>query len=205
MPTKNHRIIIFDYGGVISKPQSLKCIRKIIKKLGLQNEQDFRNLYSIHRKDIDSGKLSLKEYWEKTLMERKMNLNPDDLAWLVYEDIVSWADINEDTLNLIRELKENGHTLAILSNMVTETLVYLQNNTSFIGYFDYPYFSCELNMIKPNPGLYQYILDDMKTEAHNCIFIDDLAVNCEAAEKTGMQVIQFRNVKQLWRDLRMMI
>ena len=91
--------------------------------------------------------------------------------------------------------------MAILSNMVSETLEYLKNNTSFIPLFDHGFFSCDINMVKPNPELYKYVLGHMNVNAGDCIFIDDLAVNCEAAEKVGIHSIQFCDIPQLRSEL----
>ncbi len=194
---QNYKVVIFDYGGVISKPQNKKSVANIIASLGLRDTDHFRQIYSIYRKNIDSGHFTMQEYWEKTLSVMDMKKNSSDLEWLIREDIVSWADINGDTVTLIKELKQNGTKLAILSNMVVETLDYLRKNTSFIPLFDYEFFSCNINMIKPDPKIYQYVLSELKVKAEECLFIDDIADNCQAAEKLGIKSIQFKNVIQL--------
>jgi putative hydrolase of the HAD superfamily len=196
-----NRIIIFDYGCVISKPQDEICVNAITRKLGLKDAHEFKKIYSIHRQAIDSGLISLREYWLRTLKEINLTLPEDDIGWLILEDIRSWAVINEETIGLVKELKAKGHRLAILSNMVTETLDYLKKNTSFIPLFDHPFFSCEFNRIKPDPAAYRYVLEKMNARAEDCIFIDDLAVNCEAAEKLGMRAIQFTDVTNLRMEL----
>ncbi len=193
MQNNHHRTVIFDYGCVISKPQSVVSIQKIVEKLNLRDTDHYRKIYSVYRKEIDSGLITLHEYWEKTLHEFRMNVSGEDLDWLVLEDIKSWADINEDTLTLIRDLKKNGIRLAILSNMVIETLDYLRKNTSFIPLFDHEFFSCDINLIKPNPEIYKYILRAMQTEPEGCVFIDDIEENCRAAEAQGIYAIRFQD------------
>jgi putative hydrolase of the HAD superfamily len=202
---KDTKTIIFDYGCVISKPQNEKCILSITNKLGLKHPDEFKKLYSIHRKDIDSGMITLKEYWVRTLNEINLTLSEDDMSWLIKEDIMSWADINEETIKLIKELKNKKYKLAILSNMVTETLDYLEKNTTFIGLFDYQFFSCNINMVKPNPEIYRYVLKQMKMEGQKCIFIDDLLINCEEAGKHGIYPIHYTGILHLKSELRKVI
>jgi putative hydrolase of the HAD superfamily len=60
-------------------------------------------------------------------------------------------------------------------------------------------------MVKPNPGIYEYILDRMNVPAANCIFIDDLEPNCIAAEKAGMKAIQFKSVTQAKSELALLL
>ena len=205
LPVTGRQVLIFDYGNVISGPQNKECIQRISQKLGLKNTEEFKSLYLIHRKDIDSGLISLKEYWARTVKAINLSLSGEDLDWLAQEDIKSWADINEDTIGLIRELKKERYRLAILSNMVTETLDYLKKNTSFIDYFDHCFFSCEINMIKPNTELYQYVLKEMGAHPRDCIFIDDIPANCEAAEQLGMHAIRFADVQNLRIELDKML
>ena len=197
MSGQNHKTVIFDYGGVISKPQNQESVTKIIKKLGLKDHDHFTQVYSIYRKEIDGGLLTLSEYWVKTLREVGIVLPEEDFQWLVLEDIISWADINEETIGLIKDLRQNGNKLAVLSNMVTETLDYLRNHTEFIPLFDHTFFSCDIKMVKPNPEIYEYILNHMNVAASECIFIDDLEHNCKAAELAGMKSIQFLNTSQV--------
>lgn len=197
MTNHNSKTIIFDYGGVISKPQSQASVSKIIDKLELKDADHFKQVYSIYRKEIDGGLLTLSEYWVKTLRKINKVLPEKDFDWLVLEDIISWSDINGETIELIKGLRQNGNKLAVLSNMVTETLDYLRNHTEFIPLFDHTFFSCDINMVKPNPEIYEYILNQMNVPAEECIFIDDLEHNCIAAGKAGMQTIQFLNNNQV--------
>lgn len=205
MPGHNNKTIIFDYGGVISKPQNQDSVRKIIAKLKLKDHDHFREVYSIYRKEIDGGLITLSEYWVKTLRKINKVLPEKDFKWLILEDIISWSDINGETIELINSLRQNGNKLAVLSNMVTETLEYLRDHTEFIPLFDHTFFSCDINMVKPNPGIYEYILDRMKVPAADCIFIDDLEPNCIAAEKAGMKAIQFKSTAQAKSELALLL
>jgi putative hydrolase of the HAD superfamily len=196
-PAPEFNTIIFDYGCVISKPQNRESIARIMNKINIRDADDYKKLYSRFRDDIDSGFINLKEYWLKTLNEIKISLSPEDIDWLVTEDIRSWSDINEEMVGLITELKKKKFNLAILSNMVSETLDYLRKNTSFIPLFDHQFFSCNINMVKPNTDIFKYCLERMKVDGSQCVFIDDAIVNCEAAEKVGIHAIHFSNIDSL--------
>ena len=198
---KNLNTLIFDYGCVISHPQNMTSVGRIMDRLKIRNVADFNKLYSIHRAEIDSGLITLGEYWKRTLKEINISLNGEDFKWIVREDIVSWTDINEEMIGYIKELKSKGHPLAILSNMVTETLDYLKKNTSFIELFNYPFFSCDFNLIKPDPRVFKYILEKMNVSPGDCVFIDDLQVNCAAAEKSGIRSILFTDIAILRQEL----
>jgi HAD superfamily hydrolase (TIGR01509 family) len=50
--------------------------------------------------------------------------------------------------------------------------------------------SCDVGLIKPDPAIYQCICDTFKLTASECVFVDDMAENIEAAIEFGMQGVQ---------------
>ena len=56
-------------------------------------------------------------------------------------------------------------------------------------------------MIKPEPAIYVYLLQQYGLEASQTVFIDDTVVNLEAAAQLGIQTIQFENPVQCARQL----
>ena len=44
-------------------------------------------------------------------------------------------------------------------------------------------------MLKPDPAIYQLLLDRYGLNANECLFVDDMAVNTAAAEKVGYHVL----------------
>uniref|UniRef100_A0AC34GMT4 Epoxide hydrolase n=1 Tax=Panagrolaimus sp. ES5 TaxID=591445 RepID=A0AC34GMT4_9BILA len=60
-------------------------------------------------------------------------------------------------------------------------------------YFDVIVESCKVNMRKPFPDIYKYTLEKLGLKPEECIFIDDLQMNCETAEKLGIKSIQVVN------------
>ena len=53
--------------------------------------------------------------------------------------------------------------------------------------------SSDVKMIKPNLEIYQYILNTYNLNPAECLFIDDVKANVEAAEEAGMKGFVFQN------------
>ena len=68
--------------------------------------------------------------------------------------------------------------------------------------FDGVWASCHLRVRKPAPEFYQRMLDAIVTPAGECLFVDDRAANCEAAERAGMRAHLFDGIEALERRLR---
>ena len=53
--------------------------------------------------------------------------------------------------------------------------------------------SSDVKMIKPNPAIYEYILKTYNLNPVECLFIDDVKANVEAAEAAGIKGFVFKN------------
>ena len=58
----------------------------------------------------------------------------------------------------------------------------------FYECFEKVYFSFEIGMRKPNPEIYNFVLDENYLQAKNTLFIDDKKENTDAAFALGIQV-----------------
>lgn len=101
----------------------------------------------------------------------------------------SLRDIPE-TQRLIRELSEEGFRVFCLSNMSLEFYDYLRERDVF-GYFEGQIISALEKVIKPEPEIYQVLMDRYQVVPEESLFIDDLASNVEAARLLGFNIVHF--------------
>ena len=112
----------------------------------------------------------------------------------------------EGTIDILRTLKEAGtHSLYGLSNWSAETFYRIRPDYEFFDWFDFIVLSGEVKLIKPDPAIFQYLLDQTGQPAEACVFIDDMAYNVEAAQQLGIRGIQFTSPEQLAADLRVAV
>jgi len=81
-------------------------------------------------------------------------------------------------------------------------LEHLENKYSFWEIFEGKVISCRLNLCKPEPAIYEYLLKTYDLAAASTVFIDDIDANLSAAKQFGMQTIKFENPAQCERELR---
>jgi len=62
--------------------------------------------------------------------------------------------------------------------------------------------SYEVGAAKPEAKIYREAIVRAQCNPEECLFIDDLAVNVEAAREHGMDAVQFLSAEQLDRELR---
>lgn len=106
-----------------------------------------------------------------------------------------------DTIELIRSVRETDNKLFVLSNMQSASIAHLEATHDIWDLFDGIVISCRIQKVKPEPGIYEYLLSEHRLVAEQTVFIDDLSENLAAARAFGIQTIQFKDAAQCRQDL----
>jgi putative hydrolase of the HAD superfamily len=99
----------------------------------------------------------------------------------------------------MRGLRGRGLRMALLTNNVREWEPFWRAKLPDIDQiFEVVVDSAFVGMRKPEPGIYELTLerigDDIAGE--DCVFVDDLEHNCEAARAFGMHTVRFHDADQ---------
>jgi len=193
------RALIFDYGGVISQPQKLDPFRDLLLMLGI-DENNFREIYYAHRKNYDNGQLSGSEYWHKILQSCGLEAHEATINQLIQADVTSWTQINPAMIQFIEASRREVEKLAIISNMIRDTLTYIKSHFAWLNFFDEQIYSCELGINKPDIRIFDDCLNSLNVSAQECLFVDDSEKNVRGALKSGMQVIHYKSFTQFSQE-----
>lgn len=191
---KNIKCIVYDYGGVISKKQNKELVDKMCKILNIPAQQFFL-FYAKERKDYDSALIDAKTYWSKTIKLMDGQIELKDMDKLIELDIKSWLDVNTETIEYIKSIKDKIR-LALLSNMTFDTLEEIKNS-SWIHYFDIKILSCEEKVSKPDDKIYDICIKKVKVEPQHILFIDDSKENLDSAQKMGINILKFTDCENM--------
>lgn len=115
-----------------------------------------------------------------------------------------WADylgtLNEELVAYVRELRPTYKT-AILSNSFLGAREKEQALYGFEDLFDMLIYSHEVNLLKPDPQIYELTCKSLNLKPEEVIFVDDADVNIEGANEFGIHAILFENNTQLFSEL----
>ncbi len=99
---------------------------------------------------------------------------------------------NEPMISLMADIKSRGFRMALLTNNVKEWEPLWRPFLPVDEIFEAVVDSGFVGMRKPDPAIYELTLERLDgIEASDCLFVDDMDVNCEAARALGMSAVQF--------------
>ncbi len=96
-----------------------------------------------------------------------------------------------ETVNLIHQLYSAGYDLYLLSNLSWDAYYVYVHNDPILAYFTGILCSCQVGYLKPDPAIYQSILQYYNLDPKTCIFIDDKLTNVQSAQLFGMYAIVY--------------
>lgn len=137
---------------------------------------------------LDSGTVSY------DTMLRVARAHLDERLWPNLDAcFAGWAKHSspiEETNALVRELKDSGYGVYLLSNAGTRIHEQLDHMPAW-KLMDGAVVSAEERMMKPDPAVYQLLCDRYGLEPAECLFVDDNADNCEGARVAGMRAVRY--------------
>ena len=194
------RAVVFDYGMVLSGLPDPVAHAELVRITGLA-ENEFETHYWRDRPAYDEGKLTGLEFWHKLNRDVGLNLAPAGIEELNHWDGCMWTTQNDAMIAWNERLKQRGLLTGILSNMGDSVLKCIKQSFTWPERFDVCVWSFEHHMVKPDPAIYRLTLDQLGTRAEETLFIDDRAINVEAAAALGMVAVQFSTVEKLREEL----
>jgi glucose-1-phosphatase len=196
---ENISVIVFDLGNVLlpfDYSIIIKKLNKFEKGLGNKFAQLYKDNYNIHR-DFESGKISKSEFLLTMLDWTNHKLTKDQFCRL----FSSIFKLNKDVASLLPKLKKN-YTLILLSNTNNIHHEYGWKDYPFLKYFDKLVLSYKVGANKPENEIYRAAERISKQPSSSHLFIDDVKEYVNAAKNLGWDGIQFKNYKQLVKDLK---
>ncbi len=194
------RAVIFDYGMVLTEPANALAHQRMLELTRLDTTA-FEHAYWLHRPAYDRGTLHGLTYWPTFARTANITLEPATIAQLIELDIRMWTDLNPAMMRWVEQLHAAKVRTAIVSNMGAEVLAHMRANFDWLRGFDQLTWSCELDMLKPEPEIYRHTLERLGVCAEEALFLDDREENVEGARRVGMQALVFRDVATLRNDL----
>ena len=179
--------IVFDIGGVILD-WDIEYILDTFASNDLEKNFICDNIFNSPEWAleglIDIGYISQYDFI-KNVCDRTNHVN-DSLVEKVILNYYQTFHIKEDVISLMKDLKNMGYKVYILSN-INDYICEKMNIRNILKDIDGYVLSYEVHEIKPNAAIYKILLDKYNLEASKTLFLDDVEKNILTANKLGIQ------------------
>ena len=190
--------IVFDLGGVVVTWEPEQIIAKRYTDPAMRATVRDQIMAHADWLELDRGTLPQKKAISRAAQRTK--LSEAEVEQFLRHVAAELVPVPQ-TVDLLYRLKAKGHSLSCLSNMHISFIEHLEQTYRFSEVFSGAVISCRLNLCKPEPAIYEYLLNTYGLDRQNTVFIDDIEANVIAAAKLGIQTIRFESAAQCEREL----
>jgi epoxide hydrolase-like predicted phosphatase len=200
------RAVISDFGGVLTNPlweafagwnervgadpgELGKALQRATEEAGGQHP-----LYELEKGHMTEGE------FVQTVQRHLPGISLNGFRDIYF----SHLHANEPMIDLMRELRAGGFRMALLTNNVREWEPLWRAKLPVDEIFEVVVDSAFVGMRKPEREIYELTLERLGDgiAAEECIFVDDVDVNCDAARELGMHPVHYVSPEQAIADVR---
>jgi putative hydrolase of the HAD superfamily len=189
---------IFDFGGVMTEslfrrrrnadPEVLSLLAFFLNDLRSIYHLPTSSAHDLHM--LETGRMSEADFFRR-LCERheaagNPHVDPQHARSVVFEDR---AEASAAMVDTVRQLREAGYRTALLTNNAREWEPMWRSLIPVDELFDVVVDSSVVGVRKPDPAIYQLTCERLGLPPDQCIFVDDLQCNVDAAAELGMEVV----------------
>jgi putative hydrolase of the HAD superfamily len=200
------RAVISDFGGVLTTPL-INAFAAYQRESGIGLEDLGKAMGAVMQADggrhplfeLEMGRISEDDFTRRLGDALGRPLGP------MRETYFQNLHPNEPMIDLMRELRDDGRRMALLTNNVREWEPHWRAKLPDVDeIFEVIVDSAFVGMRKPDPEIYRLTVERLGDglRAEECLFVDDVEVNCDTAAELGMAVVHFRDNDQAVAEVR---
>ena len=197
---KNVRNLIFDMGNVLLRYDP----ELIMDRAGVKDQEHREMLKREIFRSSGWTRLDTGEWNEEDMVRAAVSHLPEELHEIAGRLICEWDRpiVPIDGMEaLLKKCREAGHRIFLLSNASRRQHEYW-DRVPGAEYFEDTVISADVHLVKPDPEIYLHLLRKNGLKAKECLFVDDMKANTDAAEQLGIAAFCFRgDAKELERFL----
>lgn len=184
--------IVFDLGGVLVDFHPEAGMRA----MGLSEEAIsafLNNIFSGLWEECDKYPYEMEEI--RSLFKSRVPGYEKEVDML-WDNLTKVTGVRPYTEKWLTELKEKGYRLYVLSNYGKCSFEINSKIYDFLKYMDGMVISYEVIKLKPEPGIYECLLEKYGLRREECVFIDDRQINVDGAKACGIEGLLFTTYEE---------
>jgi putative hydrolase of the HAD superfamily len=115
------------------------------------------------------------------------------------------GDLRPEMVEALRRVAGQFKTGCITNNLPANSIGSMGGRSLYVAevmaLFDHVIESAKIGLRKPDPRIYQMMVEALGVDPRRCIYLDDLGVNLKPAREMGMTTIKVLNASQAIAEL----
>ncbi|MBW7972268.1 HAD-IA family hydrolase [Bradyrhizobium sp. BR 10289] len=115
------------------------------------------------------------------------------------------GDLRPEMVEALKRIKAQFKTGCITNNLPANAIGSMTGRSLYIAevmvLFDHVIESAKIGLRKPDPRIYQLMVETLKVDPKKCVYLDDLGVNLKPAREMGMTTIKVASGTQAIAEL----
>jgi putative hydrolase of the HAD superfamily len=115
------------------------------------------------------------------------------------------GDLRPEMVEALKRIKAQFKTGCITNNLPANAIGSMTGRSLYIAevmvLFDHVIESAKIGLRKPDPRIYALMVDTLKVDPKDCVYLDDLGVNLKPAREMGMTTIKVTGGAQAIAEL----
>jgi putative hydrolase of the HAD superfamily len=115
------------------------------------------------------------------------------------------GDLRPEMVEALRRVAARFKTGCITNNLPANAIGSASGRSLYVAevmvLFNHVIESAKIGLRKPDPRIYQMMIEILAVDPRNCIYLDDLGVNLKPAREMGMKTIKVVNAAQAISEL----
>ena len=190
----NYKNIIFDLGNVLVKLDE-DATMQAFENLGMGRYKHLRENPEALKlfQAMGIGMISNQDFFNAFRKIVNPNTTDKQITDATNAMLITIPDVKKQKL---MDLRKAGYRTFLLSNTIDlhwrycKDELFPMDNFTVDDYFEHTFTSQKMHMKKPDDEIFQTVIQETGIEPNETIFIDDLEVNCNAAERNGIHAFQ---------------
>ena len=198
------KLIIFDLWQTLAhRTIGYSTTSEMLKKTGAKIPKE--KFVKIFEESIQTKKWSSKfEAYRNLCRNMGLETTTDNVNLLmsIRDKAEAETQLYPHTIPMLKQLKEQGYKTGLISNSSAFAIEQIKKKTNLLEYIDYPLFSFEVGIIKPDLKFFEEMLKLSKCAPEETIMIGDkLNDDVLPPKKLGMNALLFKDYETLKKEL----
>jgi len=183
--------VLFDLGGVLIELGGVASLQELA---GIASDEEVwqRWLASPWVRRFEKGECSAVEFSTGVVSEWELAISPERFLEVFGDWPVGPFSGSQELLSEVHQSVPIG----CLSNTNSLHWEHQASQWPMLGTFDAQFLSFELGLVKPDPAIFQAVADQLPVRRDRVLFLDDVALNSDAARSFGFVAEQVRGIEE---------